>query len=191
MKKKNRALNRAFTLIEMLVVTSIMGVLIAFLLPSLGQAREHAKMLEDINDLKQLCIADQMYADDHNGQFAPSVSDLEPYVKDPRVFVSSWDTREGAGPSNPSYKKWAGSPASLLPGSMTGALSENILFFMTKTEKTNPETITLADADTITYRGYYLIGRPDGVAEAVKEEAISNYAMPLDFDPREGEKEPW
>ena len=183
MKKRNRA----FTLIEILIVIAIIGILMAVLLPSLGKTREHAKMMEDVNDLRQLAIADQMYADDHNGLFAPSVSELESYVEDPAVFVSSRDTREGVGPSDPSYRKWAGSPESLLPGGMTGALSENISFFMTKTEKTNLEDITLADADTITYPGYYLIARADGVAEAVQEEKINNYAMTLDHGPGWGE----
>lgn len=55
-----------FTLVELLVVIGIIAVLVAILLPSLNKARESARTLQGLSNLKQLAIATRMYAGDHN-----------------------------------------------------------------------------------------------------------------------------
>lgn len=64
----DRGQTRAFTLIELLVVIGIIAVLMAILLPSLGQAREKAKRVYCGANLRTLAIMDQMYATDWSGK---------------------------------------------------------------------------------------------------------------------------
>ena len=60
---------RGFTLIELLVVIAIIAILAALLLPTLGRAKNAAKGVASLNNLRQIGIANQMYLDDNSGYF--------------------------------------------------------------------------------------------------------------------------
>lgn len=79
MKKIRKNLNRAetgFTLVELLVVISIIVLLMGILMPALSAARSQGKAVICRSNIRQLALANIGYANENNGHYVPAASDM-------------------------------------------------------------------------------------------------------------------
>lgn len=72
---KGRARLRGFTIVELLVVVSIIALLIAILLPAIGKARDAARVTQSAANLRNLAVANDTYSSDWSGRQYTAVAD--------------------------------------------------------------------------------------------------------------------
>ena len=88
---------RGFTLIELLIVMAIVAILATIAYPVYIGIEERAKITKDMNNLRQIGIATQLYMNDSNGALPGSntvswMSQLHPkYLPSWSIFISPFD----------------------------------------------------------------------------------------------------
>ena len=131
----------AFTLIELLVVIAIIAILAAILFPVFAQAREKARAISCMSNARQLSLAIEMFAQDHDEYYPKAMFNdqadagvpwgnpwwfgweqvISPYIKDNMLFHCPSDSQSyircyndaSGNPPNPANL----SSASCFPGS--------------------------------------------------------------------------
>ncbi|HOC73808.1 MAG TPA: prepilin-type N-terminal cleavage/methylation domain-containing protein, partial [Candidatus Hydrogenedentes bacterium] len=78
--RRPRGARAGFTLIELLVVIAIIGILAAILLPALSRARAQGRSVQCVNNLRQLYLANVMYASEHKGHYVPAAADMYDFL---------------------------------------------------------------------------------------------------------------
>ena len=96
-----RRASRGFTLIELLVVITIIAILASIAYPVFTGVQERARVTQDLNNLRQIGTATQMYLNDNDGAFFLQsenwMQKLHPkYLASWRIFQSPFDNKRGA-----------------------------------------------------------------------------------------------
>ncbi len=95
---------KGFTLIELLVVIAIIAILAAMLFPVFARARESARKIQCLSNVKNIAMAAQMYLTDYD-RFPPMLHDAEPR----QYFVDACGCDSGAdcwGTQLNPYLRW-------------------------------------------------------------------------------------
>ena len=93
---------RGFTLFELLIVIAIVAILSTIAYPVFIGVQERAKALKDMNNLRQIGVATQLYLNDHDGvlfsatpswmmQLNPLIPPVNPLDPNQTKYLPSWD----------------------------------------------------------------------------------------------------
>ena len=99
---------KGFTLIELLVVIAIIAILAAILFPVFAQAREKARAITCVSNIKEIMLGESMYIQDYDevhswtwgwaSNWMPWHQQIDPYIKNKQLWKcpdDAWDRGQG------------------------------------------------------------------------------------------------
>lgn len=126
-----RSRARAFTLVELLVVIGIIALLISILLPSLNRAREAARRVKCLSNMRQIVLAVNLFAQDNRG-LLPARAETNNYFLDSKgnfkTFPAGATSADGVDLANWIAWRRAKDPVTGEPTANTGILDQNITY---------------------------------------------------------------
>lgn len=158
---------RAFTLIELLVVISIISLLVSILLPSLSRARDLARDVTCLSNLKQIGIGVTIYANDYEHY---------PYVYNSLTQLYWYGTLELGNPEN-SANVFICPSSQLRWGDFAGRWKGNYAWNI-EAGGTYPEVNSYSH---LYYHDISDIERPD-LAGAIADANYGNFLPPTNVD---------
>ena len=110
---------RAFTLIELLVVIAIIALLIGILLPALGRARQSAKTMLSLSNVRQITVSLSTYALDYEGKYPPNINNATDEFGNPGLY---WYETPRIGQYLPQQEDNDGGPGSTITETIGGGV---------------------------------------------------------------------
>lgn len=97
---------KGFTLVELLVVISVISLLMAILVPALARTRQQGKTVMCLSNLRQLVIAAYLYANSNDGYYPIAYMGME--IKPQTTTIYEWDFI--------AIKDWSSGKEEIIPG---------------------------------------------------------------------------
>ena len=99
---------KGFTLIELLVVIAIIGILATIVLVSLNTARQKARDVRRVSDMRQIALALEMYYDDNTSTGYPPIgaSGSQWAAMETAVEAGGYIASVPADPGTGTYEYW-------------------------------------------------------------------------------------
>lgn len=82
---------KAFTLIELVVVVAILAILMGLLFPVFVKAKQQGYITQDVQQMRQVYIATELYREDSSDEYPHSLLYTAPYASSHGVYVSPVD----------------------------------------------------------------------------------------------------
>ena len=170
----NSHFQRAFTLIEMIIVLAVIAIMMSMVYPVYTSISERAKATKDMSNLRQLGLATQTYLNDSDGVlFSPGTawsSQLKPkYLSVWRGLQSPFDKRAsselGDGTTPISY----GVNAKIYPGGAAMSatkITKPTAFILFAPAQTSAATVSFLGVATTAAPGVTLLGNNGSVTSA-------------------------